>query len=116
MGSAVGSLFVESPLLFFREIMEAMWKPRNYKYSYAAAVAYTYLLTVPDSVSVYWAYGDEMLTHSNAFAVLPPSPYKNVAIVAMILHQVKYGFFHGPLLSWLQASRQFMTENNVDYS
>ncbi|KAG9459444.1 hypothetical protein H6P81_003952 [Aristolochia fimbriata] len=69
------------------ELMEAMWKPQKYKYVYAYAVLYTYLLTIPDSVSVYWAYGDMLLHRSNAFAVLPPSKAKNVCIIAMILHQ-----------------------------
>jgi auxin influx carrier (AUX1 LAX family) len=70
------------------EIMEAMWKPKNYKYAYICCVLYTYLLTIPNSVSVYWAYGDVLLHHSNAFSVLPPSAARNVAIVAMIAHQV----------------------------
>lgn len=37
---------------------------------------------------VYWAYGDVPLHHSNAFSVLPSSAACNVAIVAMIAHQV----------------------------
>ncbi|KAL5996202.1 hypothetical protein ACLOJK_026276 [Asimina triloba] len=49
------------------ELMEAMWKPQRYKYSYMMAVLYTYLLTIPDSVAVYWAYGDILLHRSNAF-------------------------------------------------
>eukprot|EP01018_Ginkgo_biloba_P027958 Gb_28004 [translate_table: standard] len=69
------------------ELMEAMWKPKSYKYAYIAAVLYTYILTIPDSVSVYWAYGDTLLHNSNAFGVLPPSKMKNVSIIAMILHQ-----------------------------
>ncbi len=68
--------------------MEAMWKPKHYKYAYICCVLYTYLLTIPNSVSVYWAYGDVLLHHSNAFSVLPPSAARNVAIVAMIAHQV----------------------------
>lgn len=72
------------------ELMEAMWKPQRYKYSYIFAVLYTYLLTIPDSVSVYWAYGDILLHKSNAFGVLPPSKTKNVCIISMILHQVSY--------------------------
>lgn len=69
------------------ELMEAMWKPQRYKYAYMLAVLYTYLLTIPDSVSVYWAYGDVLLHRSNAFGVLPPSTMKNVCIISMILHQ-----------------------------
>uniref|UniRef100_A0A1D1YL42 Auxin transporter protein 1 n=1 Tax=Anthurium amnicola TaxID=1678845 RepID=A0A1D1YL42_9ARAE len=69
------------------ELMEAMWKPQKYKYAYMAAVLYTYLLTIPDSVAVYWAYGDTLLHRSNAFGVLPPSKAKNICIISMILHQ-----------------------------
>ncbi|KAL5983687.1 hypothetical protein ACLOJK_017778, partial [Asimina triloba] len=61
----------------FIELMEAMWKPKKYKYVYIFAVLYTYLLTIPDSVAVYWAYGDDLLHRSNAFGVLPPSKAKN---------------------------------------
>ncbi|XP_049936134.1 auxin transporter-like protein 4 [Nymphaea colorata] len=67
--------------------MEAMWRPKKYKYAYACAVLYTYLLTIPDSVAVYWAYGDILLHRSNAFGVLPPSKMKNACIISMILHQ-----------------------------
>lgn len=69
------------------EIMEAMWKPKNYKYAYVCCVLYTYLLTIPNSTSVYWAYGDILLHNSNAFGVLPPSMARNVSIIAMIAHQ-----------------------------
>lgn len=73
----------------FSELMEAMWKPQRYKWAYAAAVLYTYLLTIPDSVAVYWAYGDILLHRSNAFGVLPQSTFKNVCVISMILHQVR---------------------------
>ncbi|MQM07823.1 hypothetical protein Taro_040669 [Colocasia esculenta] len=69
------------------ELMEAMWKPQRYKYAYIGAVLYTYLLTIPDSVAVYWAYGDTLLHRSNAFGVLPPSKTKDICIISMILHQ-----------------------------
>ncbi|ONK63357.1 uncharacterized protein A4U43_C07F14210 [Asparagus officinalis] len=69
------------------ELMEAMWKPQRYKWAYAAAVLYTYILTIPDSVAVYWAYGDILLHRSNAFGVLPQSTFKNACIISMILHQ-----------------------------
>lgn len=71
-----------------REIMEAMWIPKNYIYAYVLAVLYTYFLTIPGPTSMYWAYGDTLLHHSNAFGVLPPSKARNVSIIAMILHQV----------------------------
>ncbi|XP_077218757.1 auxin transporter-like protein 2 [Tasmannia lanceolata] len=97
------------------ELMEAMWKPRNYKYAYICAVLYTYFLTIPNSVSVYWAYGDILLHRSNAFGVLPPSKMKNVCIIAMILHQyVAFLLNVNPLfLAWeklvsVHLSRRFM--------
>ncbi|KAF3795740.1 Auxin transporter-like protein 1 [Nymphaea thermarum] len=49
------------------ELMEAMWRPKKYKYAYACAVLYTYLLTISDSIAVYWPYGDILLHRSNAF-------------------------------------------------
>lgn len=91
-------MIILSQLMYFscccREIMEAMWQPKKYKYSYFFAVLYTYLLTIPDSIAVYWAYGDTLLTRSNAFAVLPPSTMKNVSIIAMIMHQVGFSHTH----------------------
>lgn len=65
-----------------------MWHPRKYPLTYVAAVAYVFTLTVPNSVSVYWAFGDQVLKKSNAFGVLPPSPQRNVGIILMVLHQV----------------------------
>ncbi|CAA6669121.1 unnamed protein product [Spirodela intermedia] len=73
------------------ELMEAMWKPQKYKFAYVAAVLYTYLLTIPDSVAVYWAYGDTLLHRSNAFGVLPPprrrmNPELRLQYVAFLLN------------------------------
>ncbi|XP_058082542.1 auxin transporter-like protein 4 isoform X2 [Magnolia sinica] len=97
------------------ELMEAMWKPNKYKYVYICTVLYTYLLTIPNSVAVYWAYGDILLHRSNAFGVLPPSKTKNVCIIAMILHQyVAFLLNANPLfLAWekvvgVHTSRRFM--------
>ncbi|CAN6468218.1 unnamed protein product [Victoria cruziana] len=88
------------------ELMEAMWRPKKYKYAYACAVLYTYLLTIPDSVAVYWAYGDVLHLRSNAFAVLPPSKMKNACIVCMILHQILSETEHarGRVMFFLSAS------------
>ena len=68
--------------------MHAMWRPRKFGWVYIAATLYTFTLTMPNSISVYWAYGDQMLTHSNALGILPPSVYRDIAIILMIIHQV----------------------------
>ncbi|KAJ7296907.1 hypothetical protein O6H91_Y092600 [Diphasiastrum complanatum] len=69
------------------EILEAMRSPEHYKYVYPAVVFYILLLIIPSSTSVYWAYGDLLLNRSNAFAVLPHSGWRGLAIVAMVMHQ-----------------------------
>ncbi|CAM6104613.1 unnamed protein product [Calypogeia fissa] len=69
------------------EIMEAMYQPRVYNYIYILAVIWTLCLSIPDSVSVYWAFGDVLLTNSNAYGVLPPSGARTTSIVLMIIHQ-----------------------------
>ncbi|XP_058084118.1 auxin transporter-like protein 2, partial [Magnolia sinica] len=97
------------------ELMEAMWKPNKYKYVYIFAVLYIYLLTIPNSVAVYWAYGDILIQQLNAFGILPPSKMKNVCIIAMILHQyVAFLLSANPLfLAWekvvgVHTSRRFV--------
>ena len=70
------------------EIMHAMWKPRKFKWVYLGATLYVFTLTLPSATSVYWAYGDQLLTHSNAFALLPRSHARDVAVVLMLIHQV----------------------------
>ncbi|KAJ7526716.1 hypothetical protein O6H91_16G019600 [Diphasiastrum complanatum] len=80
------------------EIMHAMWKPVKYKYVYVLNCLYVLTITMPHSVAVYWAYGDELLQHSNAFAVLPKSAFRNIGLVFMIVHQaVAFGLYIMPL-------------------
>jgi auxin influx carrier (AUX1 LAX family) len=69
------------------EIMEATKRPSKFKFVYLAVVFYTFAVTIPSAVSTYWAFGDILLHRSNAFAVLPPSPWRTFAIVSIILHQ-----------------------------
>jgi len=69
------------------EIMEATRRPSKFKFVYLAVVFYTFAVTIPSAVSTYWAFGDILLHRSNAFAVLPPSPWRTFAIVSIILHQ-----------------------------
>jgi auxin influx carrier (AUX1 LAX family) len=80
------------------EIMHAMWKPAKYKYVYIACCFYVFSITIPHSLAVYWAFGDELLHKNNAFAVLPSSNARSTAIIFMIMHQaVAFGLYIMPL-------------------
>uniref|UniRef100_A0A9I9CTV5 Amino acid transporter transmembrane domain-containing protein n=1 Tax=Cucumis melo TaxID=3656 RepID=A0A9I9CTV5_CUCME len=70
------------------EIMDAMWKPRKFKFIYLIATLYVFTLTIPSATAVYWAFGDQLLTHSNAFSLLPPNGWRTTAVVLMLIHQV----------------------------
>lgn len=65
-----------------------MWKPQKFKYIYFLATLYVFTLTIPSATTVYWAFGDQLLTHSNAFALLPHSGWRDVAVILMLIHQV----------------------------
>ncbi|MQL96934.1 hypothetical protein Taro_029622 [Colocasia esculenta] len=71
------------------EIMHAMWKPQKFKAIYLLATVYVLTLTLPSAASVYWAFGDALLNHSNAFALLPKSSFRDAAVVLMLIHQHK---------------------------
>ncbi|ONK71394.1 uncharacterized protein A4U43_C04F8100 [Asparagus officinalis] len=80
------------------EIMHAMWKPQKFKAIYLLATAYVMTLTLPSAASVYWAFGDELLNHSNAFALLPKTPFRDAAVILMLIHQfITFGFACTPL-------------------
>lgn len=68
--------------------MHAMWKPQKFKYIYLLATLYVFTLTLPSAAAVYWAFGDELLNHSNAFSLLPKSGYRDAAVILMLIHQV----------------------------
>lgn len=74
--------------------MHAMWKPQKFKAIYLWATAYVMTLTIPSAAAVYWAFGDSLLNHSNAFALLPRSPWRNMAVILMLIHQVRYITVH----------------------
>lgn len=80
-------------LLGYREIMHAMWKPQKFKYIYLFATLYVLTLTLPSASATYWAFGDQLLTHSNALSLLPRTPWRDAAVVLMLIHQVGF-FFH----------------------
>lgn len=65
-----------------------MWKPQKFKYVYLFATLYVFTLTLPSAAAVYWDFGDKLLDHSNAFSLLPPSPWRDAAIILMLIHQV----------------------------
>lgn len=72
-----------------------MWKPRKFKYIYLFATFYVFTLTIPSAAAVYWAFGDQLLNYSNAFALLPPSGFRDAAVILMLIHQVfTQKFFH----------------------
>lgn len=80
------------------EIMHAMWTPRAYKYVYLATVGYVMTISMPHCVILYWAFGDELLTHSNALSVLPASTFRSMGLGFMIAHQaIAFGLFVMPL-------------------
>ncbi|XP_074304207.1 auxin transporter-like protein 5 isoform X2 [Silene latifolia] len=80
------------------EIMHAMWKPQKFKAIYLLATLYVLTLTLPSASAVYWAFGDLLLDHSNAFALLPRSPFRDMAVILMLIHQfITFGFACTPL-------------------
>ncbi|KAI7735243.1 hypothetical protein M8C21_028374, partial [Ambrosia artemisiifolia] len=80
------------------EIMHAMWKPRKFKYIYLMATLYVFTLTLPSASAVYWAFGDELLNHSNAFSLLPKTRWRDAAVILMLIHQfITFGFACTPL-------------------
>ncbi|KAG4391803.1 hypothetical protein GLYMA_04G004800v4 [Glycine max] len=87
------------------EIMHAMWKPQKFKAIYLLATLYVMTLTLPSAAAVYWAFGDMLLNHSNAFSLLPRSPFRDMAVILMLIHQfITFGFASTPLyLVWEKA-------------
>lgn len=68
--------------------MHAMYKPVRFKFVYVFATLYVFTLTIPSAVAVYWAFGDDLLKHSNALSLLPRTMARDVAVVLMLIHQV----------------------------
>ncbi|CAN1771518.1 Auxin transporter-like protein 2 [Linum perenne] len=80
------------------EIMHAMWKPQKFKSIYLLATLYVFTLTIPSATAVYWAFGDQLLNHSNAFSLLPKNGWRDGAVVLMLIHQfITFGFACTPL-------------------
>ena len=78
--------------------MHAMWKPRKFKYIYLLATLYVFTLTLPSASAMYWAFGDELLSHSNAFSLLPKTAWRDAAVILMLIHQfITFGFACTPL-------------------
>lgn len=81
-----------------REVMHAMLAPSKFSLVYLLSSLYVFTLTLPNTISVYWAHGDSLLTHTNALSVLPVSPLRSTAVVLMVAHQcVAFGLFITPL-------------------
>lgn len=81
------------PYDYYREIMHAMWKPQKFKYIYLYATLFVFTLTLPSAIAVYWAFGDQLLDHSNAFSLLPRSGWRDTGVILMLIHQVHNIFF-----------------------
>ncbi|KAL9313575.1 hypothetical protein ACSQ67_019027 [Phaseolus vulgaris] len=80
------------------EIMHAMWKPQKFKMIYLIATLYVLTLTLPSAAAVYWAFGDQLLTHSNALSLLPKTGFRDTAVILMLIHQfITFGFACTPL-------------------
>ncbi|KAG8088914.1 hypothetical protein GUJ93_ZPchr0011g27991 [Zizania palustris] len=80
------------------EIMHAMWKPQKFKLIYLVATLYVLTLTLPSASAMYWAFGDMLLDHSNAFSLLPRTGFRDAAVVLMLVHQfITFGFACTPL-------------------
>ncbi|KAI0519047.1 hypothetical protein KFK09_006487 [Dendrobium nobile] len=80
------------------EIMHAMWKPQKFKYIYLLATLYVFTLTLPSAAAMYWAFGDRLLDHANAFSLLPKTGWRDGAVVLMLIHQfITFGFACTPL-------------------
>ncbi|KAI4339168.1 hypothetical protein MLD38_024137 [Melastoma candidum] len=80
------------------EIMHAMWKPRKFKFIYLYATLYVFTLTLPSAITMYWAFGDQLLTHANAFSLLPKTGWRDAAVILMLIHQfITFGFACTPL-------------------
>ena len=53
-------------VLYCREVMHAMMAPSKFSLVYLLSSMYVFTLTLPNTISVYWAHGDSLLTHTNA--------------------------------------------------
>ncbi|XP_074289550.1 auxin transporter-like protein 4 [Silene latifolia] len=87
------------------EIMHAMWKPHRFKGIYLLSTLYVFTLTIPSSAVVYWAFGDKLLDHSNAFSLLPKTGFRDCAVILILIHQfITFGFACNPLFHvWEKA-------------
>ncbi|CAA3015132.1 Auxin transporter 3 [Olea europaea subsp. europaea] len=75
------------------EIMHAMWKPQKFKLTYLMSTIYVLTLTLPSASAVYWAFGDVLLYHANAFGFLPRTGFRDTAVILMLIHQfITFGF------------------------
>ncbi|KAK2993743.1 hypothetical protein RJ640_018364, partial [Escallonia rubra] len=70
------------------EITHAMWKLQKFKYIYFIATIYVFTLTLQSASAMYWAFGDKLLNHSNAFALLPKTRLRDKAVIHMLIHQM----------------------------
>ncbi|KAH7314781.1 hypothetical protein KP509_21G019700 [Ceratopteris richardii] len=74
----------------------------------------TQIKTLPSAIAVYWAFGDQLLDHANAFALLPRSRARGFAVVLMLIHQfITFGFACTPLYFVWEKVTGFHTSRNI---
>ncbi|XP_024536360.1 auxin transporter-like protein 2 isoform X2 [Selaginella moellendorffii] len=80
------------------EIMDAMWKPEEYKLPWLFGMVYTGLVSLIPTMSLFWRFGDKLLKQANAIALLPKSIFRDAAVILLLLHQARA--LENPPLSW----------------
>jgi auxin influx carrier (AUX1 LAX family) len=91
--------------------MESSRRPQRYKFVYIGVVLYTFLISYPSAIAPYWAFGETIVRQSNAFGFLPSSPWRMIAIVLMVIHQVSqlsmiFSFFFPLKVTKLQIRKR----------
>eukprot|EP00884_Botryococcus_braunii_P009818 jgi/Botrbrau1/18838/Bobra.177_2s0003.1 len=88
--------FGQHPLAL--EIMDSMFKPERYDRVYLSAFLYVFTLTLPHSISVNLAFGDNVLHQGNVFGSVPQSIWRQISICLMLIHQVAaFAYYSAPL-------------------
>ncbi|KAL7453200.1 hypothetical protein ACHAWC_004868 [Mediolabrus comicus] len=80
------------------EVADVMNNPASYDRSYFWSYLYVFTLTMPNAVAAYHTFGDLCLYNSNAIALYPKTPARDIGLVFMVVHEaVAFGLFAGPL-------------------
>ncbi|EFJ36461.1 hypothetical protein SELMODRAFT_438269 [Selaginella moellendorffii] len=80
------------------ELMDAMWKPEDFKTPWFYGIIYVCMVSMPASMTVNVVFGDQTLSHPSALKLFPKSKFRDIAIVMLLLHQfVVFGILSWPL-------------------